>query len=273
MSPFSSHVSWGHDGAARSVAPTNQRPACRGTAPLSRIVIDPSLLFGVIATQMNFISHHGLSAALSDWAGDRSRTLGQVLIDRRALTAANAEVVERLVRQYQDLLRDSSVRPEVGGETLPAEAPKLKIPPPKPPPVALLPLIDVVLILVDEVLIVNVPWQLKIAPPKPPPPLYRPRLLPPPKPPAPPPPRPPSPPWDVLPMTRLGGADLCLLGGGRAAALPALTAVIASRSDSRPELVVSTSVLTVRVAGARRHSRTSTAGRERRGDANAGSVA
>ena len=49
-----------------------------------------SLLFGLLALQNNFINRDALLAAFNVWVADKSQSLGQILLDRGALSPARA---------------------------------------------------------------------------------------------------------------------------------------------------------------------------------------
>jgi tRNA A-37 threonylcarbamoyl transferase component Bud32 len=61
---------------------------------------DRNLLFAVLALQNGFIDQPDLIAAFHDWSADRSRTLGHVLLDRRALSAEDHALVGVLLRKH-----------------------------------------------------------------------------------------------------------------------------------------------------------------------------
>ena len=51
-----------------------------------------SLLFGLLALQNNFIDRDALLAAFNAWVADKSQSLGQILLDRGALSPARHAV-------------------------------------------------------------------------------------------------------------------------------------------------------------------------------------
>ncbi len=59
-----------------------------------------SLLFGLLALQNNFIDRNALVAAFGDWVTDKTRPLGQILLDRGALTPARYALLEPLVQEH-----------------------------------------------------------------------------------------------------------------------------------------------------------------------------
>jgi serine/threonine protein kinase/Flp pilus assembly protein TadD len=61
---------------------------------------DRNLLFGVLALQNNFIDRHALVAAFDRWVADKSRSLGQLLIDAGALTEQELSLLDALVARH-----------------------------------------------------------------------------------------------------------------------------------------------------------------------------
>ncbi len=59
-----------------------------------------SLLFGLLALQNNFIDRNGLLAAFNDWVTDKTKPLGQILLDRGTLSPARYAVLEQLVQEH-----------------------------------------------------------------------------------------------------------------------------------------------------------------------------
>ena len=59
-----------------------------------------SLLFGLLALQNNFIDRDTLLAAFNAWIADKSQSLGQILLDRGALTPARHAVFQTLVQEH-----------------------------------------------------------------------------------------------------------------------------------------------------------------------------
>src|SRR5262249_45774253 len=60
------------------------------------------LLFGVLALQMSFIGRDDLASALQDWALERDRSLGDLLVERKALSDRRRAVLDELVREHLD---------------------------------------------------------------------------------------------------------------------------------------------------------------------------
>jgi serine/threonine-protein kinase len=59
-----------------------------------------SLLFGLLALQNNFIDRDTLLSAFNAWIADKSRPLGQILLDRGALTLARHALLAQLVQEH-----------------------------------------------------------------------------------------------------------------------------------------------------------------------------
>ena len=49
---------------------------------------DRNLLFGILALQMNFVTRNALIAAMNAWVLDKQKSLGQILVEHGAVTAA-----------------------------------------------------------------------------------------------------------------------------------------------------------------------------------------
>jgi serine/threonine-protein kinase len=61
-----------------------------------------SLLFGLLALQNHFIDRDTLLAAFNAWVADKSQSLGQILLDRGALTPARHALLTELVHEHLD---------------------------------------------------------------------------------------------------------------------------------------------------------------------------
>ena len=70
-------------------------PAARPRAEAAR-----HLLFGILALQNNFIDRDALLAAFNAWVADKSRTLGQILVERGALAGDEHALLEALVGKH-----------------------------------------------------------------------------------------------------------------------------------------------------------------------------
>jgi serine/threonine-protein kinase len=64
---------------------------------------DRNLFFGVLALQMDFVSRDGLVAAMHAWVLDKHKPLGQILLERQALTAERHALLDALVREHLKL--------------------------------------------------------------------------------------------------------------------------------------------------------------------------
>ena len=61
---------------------------------------DRNLLLGIVALQNNFIDRHQLIAAFDRWAADKTKSLGQILLDQGALASDERELLEALVAKH-----------------------------------------------------------------------------------------------------------------------------------------------------------------------------
>jgi serine/threonine-protein kinase len=61
---------------------------------------DRNLLFGVLALQMDFISHEALIAAMQTWVVHKQQPLGQILRDHQALGAEEHALLDALVNKH-----------------------------------------------------------------------------------------------------------------------------------------------------------------------------
>jgi eukaryotic-like serine/threonine-protein kinase len=73
------------------------RPARSSEPPASAA---HSLLFGLLALQNSFIDRDTLLAAFNVWVADKSQSLGQILLDRGALSPARHAVLQVLVQEH-----------------------------------------------------------------------------------------------------------------------------------------------------------------------------
>src|SRR5437763_6925393 len=78
--------------------------------PASGPTADRNLLFGVLALQLYFVGQDDLIAALSAWARDKAKPLGQVLRERQALDDIEYQLLEGLVQKYLSKHRDDPRR-------------------------------------------------------------------------------------------------------------------------------------------------------------------
>jgi hypothetical protein len=61
---------------------------------------DRNLLFGILAFQNNFIDRQALLAAFDVWTTDKSRPLGEILVELDKLDQPRQQLLEALVREH-----------------------------------------------------------------------------------------------------------------------------------------------------------------------------
>ena len=61
---------------------------------------DRNLLFGVLALQLNFVTRDALVAAMHAWVLDKTKPLGQILLDQGRLTAGQFQALEALLGEH-----------------------------------------------------------------------------------------------------------------------------------------------------------------------------
>jgi hypothetical protein len=59
-----------------------------------------NLLFGILAMEMDFIGRDALITAMNAWALDKQKSLGQVLLDQKALRPESHTLLEALVQKH-----------------------------------------------------------------------------------------------------------------------------------------------------------------------------
>ena len=62
---------------------------------------DTNLLFGILAVKMNFIRKEDLFEAMGVWFLDRHKTLGEILVERQALSGKDRDLLDAMVRESQ----------------------------------------------------------------------------------------------------------------------------------------------------------------------------
>ena len=67
---------------------------------MAAVDTERNLLFALLAMQNNFIDREALLAAFSVWMADRSRPIGQVLVERHSLTPDELHLLEALVSRH-----------------------------------------------------------------------------------------------------------------------------------------------------------------------------
>jgi hypothetical protein len=65
-----------------------------------RATADRNLLFGILALQMDFIGRDDLITALNAWVLQKSKVLGQVLLERGKLAPPRLQLLEALVGEH-----------------------------------------------------------------------------------------------------------------------------------------------------------------------------
>lgn len=66
-------------------------------------ITDRNLLFGILALQMDFISRDALIGAMNAWVLEKSKSLEQILLDRKALTPDTHALLKALVAKHLQL--------------------------------------------------------------------------------------------------------------------------------------------------------------------------
>jgi serine/threonine-protein kinase len=69
----------------------------------SRPAADRNLLFGILALQMDFVSRDALIAAMNAWVLDKSKHLGRILVEQRALRPDNRDLLDALVARHLEM--------------------------------------------------------------------------------------------------------------------------------------------------------------------------
>jgi hypothetical protein len=76
----------------------------------SRTAADRNLLFGILALQIDFISCDALVKAMNAWVPEKTKPLGQILVDQGALRSDAQAVLETLVQKHLELHGNDSER-------------------------------------------------------------------------------------------------------------------------------------------------------------------
>src|SRR5262249_14566725 len=61
---------------------------------------DRNLLFGILALQLDFIGRDDLIKAMNSWVLDKAKPLGQILVERGALSIEGRDEVEAIVKSH-----------------------------------------------------------------------------------------------------------------------------------------------------------------------------
>jgi serine/threonine-protein kinase len=72
-------------------------------SPCSPGAADRNLLFGVLALQMDFISREALIQAMNAWVLDKTKPLGQILVEQGAMAPGARALLDPLVRVHLEL--------------------------------------------------------------------------------------------------------------------------------------------------------------------------
>ncbi|MBI1831641.1 MAG: protein kinase [Planctomycetes bacterium] len=75
---------------------------------MSQPMADRNLLFGMLALQMDFIRREQLIAAMQEWVFDKSKPLGQILVEQKILGQDNRALLEALVEKHLALHEDDT---------------------------------------------------------------------------------------------------------------------------------------------------------------------
>src|SRR5262245_17326958 len=69
---------------------------------------DVNLLFGIMAVQTDFISRDALIEAMGAWVLDKSKSLGNILVERGALSADHHALLSSLVAAHVRVHHDDA---------------------------------------------------------------------------------------------------------------------------------------------------------------------
>ena len=69
---------------------------------MSTNVTDRNMLFGMLALQMDFVDQDQLVAAMKRWVDDKSRSLGELLVEGSALSPDTRQVLDAVVQKHLD---------------------------------------------------------------------------------------------------------------------------------------------------------------------------
>src|SRR3954452_4436084 len=70
---------------------------------MARVDADRNLLFGLLALQNNFVGRDALVAAFGAWVADKSREIGQILIQQGALDGDTHALLTALVAKHLEM--------------------------------------------------------------------------------------------------------------------------------------------------------------------------
>ena len=62
--------------------------------------LDHGVLFGVLAVQLDFITHPQLSEAMSEFLRDKSQSLSALLVQRNVISVDDEKLIQALVQRH-----------------------------------------------------------------------------------------------------------------------------------------------------------------------------
>jgi hypothetical protein len=71
--------------------------------PMSQPTADRNLLFGILALQMDFIDRDALIKAMNAWVLEKTKPLGQILLEQGALQPEDRALLDTMVRRHLEL--------------------------------------------------------------------------------------------------------------------------------------------------------------------------
>src|SRR5437763_3405296 len=71
---------------------------------------DRNLLFGILALQMDFISRDALIVAMNAWVLDKSKPLGQVLLEQGAFRPQDHQLLDVVVKRHLELHHQNAAK-------------------------------------------------------------------------------------------------------------------------------------------------------------------
>src|SRR5262249_22741307 len=92
---------WWRPSSTRGGADADSAPHQR--CDMSSAATDRNLLFGILALQMDFVSRDALIAAMHAWVLEKTKPLGQLLLERKALDVDAHRLLESLVDKHVQL--------------------------------------------------------------------------------------------------------------------------------------------------------------------------
>src|ERR1700733_2271806 len=86
----------------------NHRDFSPGGSSMPSSPADRNLLFGVLAVQMDFITRDALVGAMNAWVLEKSKPLGQILVERGVLRNDVHLLLEALVQKHLQMHDDDA---------------------------------------------------------------------------------------------------------------------------------------------------------------------